>query len=698
MAKLSSSSTKRNHPKIAIIGAGPGGLYTAMRLHESGKFNNYDIFIFDAANSVGGRVKTLPIKKSPFTADIGAMRYIDKRQLIMNSLIKELGLDNDENKELLEVPTFSYFLRNRHILPHTFPGEKIQMPDFSNTKDFKRVKGKKNIKEQNAFMLKDWENYFAPGQLVVIAIFKALSVMEFGEVSLLPKADHGIISDTQGRRDELFRALDRDNYTTEEYVDRLKEFLGSIDSVGFEFFNLHQWKCIRSYATYHNKHLYETCLFNILIQELSPEAVSLGVDAFGYNNVFGAANAADHIPWFLNEFAGTHYHTIKNGMSVIINNLRDRISSFFPKDDCMQWLKLNHKLKSIDVDKEKGYVLSFVYNNEEVKYEKFEKVIFSISKGALERIYFPHQFKLNDKLRNCTGATNISEAVQCVTAYPLLKAFLFFKTAWFWQRIPEFDRQKIIDAEVNRKKIDLEIRPPSRINLINDKDFGTARVLTDLPIKQIYFHGSEGPWRRKYAEIDCDGMIMAYGDSRQSEFWASLSGRNKANHAKLYAIGNTFRKLFTQDEYDEITKEYGTTKTLVDTLQQNLKTIFEKAFPKRITQLESPIAAFIKDWNEAPYYGGWHAWCVNFKPWEVRSQIQRPFETESIYIVGEAFSSDQGWIEGALRSSEANLRKHFGLEKPDWIKMDFLANTSWITEDDKSKNRDSLNFENYLYW
>src|SRR5262245_5786057 len=82
---------------VAIVGAGPGGLYSAMRLVDSGAFRPEDIAIFDAQPEIGGRVRTLPLGNIAFTADVGAMRYIAKRQLIINSIITLMDRDGSSD-------------------------------------------------------------------------------------------------------------------------------------------------------------------------------------------------------------------------------------------------------------------------------------------------------------------------------------------------------------------------------------------------------------------------------------------------------------------------------------------------------------------------------------------------------------------------------------------------------------------------
>jgi len=54
-----SSAISNPYCKLAVIGAGTGGLYTALRLFEEKKVNGTDICIFEATDRVGGRLYSL---------------------------------------------------------------------------------------------------------------------------------------------------------------------------------------------------------------------------------------------------------------------------------------------------------------------------------------------------------------------------------------------------------------------------------------------------------------------------------------------------------------------------------------------------------------------------------------------------------------------------------------------------------------
>jgi len=62
--------------KLAVVGAGTGGLYTAMRLVEEGIYEGKDVCVFEATERVGGRIYSLRGfgPENDITVDAGAYR------------------------------------------------------------------------------------------------------------------------------------------------------------------------------------------------------------------------------------------------------------------------------------------------------------------------------------------------------------------------------------------------------------------------------------------------------------------------------------------------------------------------------------------------------------------------------------------------------------------------------------------------
>ena len=80
--------------------------------------------------------------------------------------------------------------------------------------------------------------------------------------------------------------------------------------------------------------------------------------------------------------------------------------------------------------------------------------------------------------------------------------------------------------------------------------------------------------------------------------------------------------------------------------------------------IPEPYTSAYKNWTNDPYGGGYHAWRDEYKVWEVMPYMRQPDKEERIFIVGEAYSDQQGWVEGAFCVTEHIMREKYGLECP----------------------------------
>ena len=81
----------------------------------------------------------------------------------------------------------------------------------------------------------------------------------------------------------------------------------------------------------------------------------------------------------------------------------------------------------------------------------------------------------------------------------------------------------------------------------------------------------------------------------------------------------------------------------------------------------APLAARFQDWSADPYGGGWHYYARGHDGLEDSAAMLNPLPGRNLYVCGEAYSLDQGWVEGALERAEAVLQRHFGLSAPLWL-------------------------------
>jgi len=104
--------------------------------------------------------------------------------------------------------------------------------------------------------------------------------------------------------------------------------------------------------------------------------------------------------------------------------------------------------------------------------------------------------------------------------------------------------------------------------------------------------------------------------------------------------------------------------------QEQLRLLhFNQALPDPIPDPNGEpgdLLAAYKDWGHDPYGGGWNFWSPGVNVKAIMEGIRRPFADENLFIMGEAYSGNQGWVEGALTTAEHVLRDYFHLKPAVW--------------------------------
>jgi hypothetical protein len=677
---------------IAIIGAGPGGLYGAYRLATDAKTALWTFQIFEATGQVGGRVRTLNVPEIPFTADIGAMRFL-RKQVLISTLVDGLGLATFEHK----VPLASYFVRGRHLLPplpddvHTDRVDAAaklgvtSAPPGSNSQTTwlqeylpRKTKSGKHTKNQTAYNLRGNRNErkLSPDEVLLHAICEVLRRI------IIPEWTNAYIP----------------GYRQKEFEVRQSEM--STANLSFEYFTIDEWRAVKQYGSVGSRMLRDYSLWEVVQLVLSPEAIAMARDCLGYQTIFGSWNAAEHIPWFLSEFGNAKYLAIDGGMSLLVNAL-DRELKKRHGDP----VKFVHEVASIQ-RLSKGRVYKICFKAAEPCYAR--NILLSISKGALERIAFPAGITLTSELMGATGGTTLSEALGCISANPLMKAFVFFKEPFFWNKLHPDHKKGMAESRrcilVNPGEY---VANGERVTwrVPGDGDFVCSKVLTDLPVRQLYFHGNHpvkgklGWWRADRAHrSNIKGMIMAYCDAKDSEYWALIARRYKTKNDKYMSteFAEALDKSPNRDDTIGWIGDHGVSSGFVDVFMDSASRLLSVLAGGKV-KLPYPEVAFFQNWMDAPFYGGWHAWNMTYEPWLIRRHIRHPFNGERIYVAGEAVSADQGWIEGALRSVEAVLQSELGLGYPivgDKTPEDSLVASAYPRPSDTRE----ATLQNYLDW
>ncbi|MBS0469685.1 MAG: FAD-dependent oxidoreductase [Proteobacteria bacterium] len=164
-----------------------------------------------------------------------------------------------------------------------------------------------------------------------------------------------------------------------------------------------------------------------------------------------------------------------------------------------------------------------------------------------------------------------------------------------------------------------------------------GRSVTDLPARQFYCLGSETT-RLPSEDTNGYGVLMAYCDMKSVATWRRLAGNADAGFVSL--AGDS---VLAREVHRESTLVLGKTAL-------------------------KPIAARFQDWSASPFGGGWHYYALGHDGLADSAAMLKPIPERDLFVCGEAYSTSQGWVEGALERAEAMLQRHFGLHRPDWLR------------------------------
>ncbi|HEX7842904.1 MAG TPA: FAD-dependent oxidoreductase [Kofleriaceae bacterium] len=180
-----------------------------------------------------------------------------------------------------------------------------------------------------------------------------------------------------------------------------------------------------------------------------------------------------------------------------------------------------------------------------------------------------------------------------------------------------------------------------------------GRSVTDLPVRQVYYFGTEG--EQPGGNPFLNSLLMAsYNDISTVPFWKGLESGDPYPGYRPSCLPPGVTDMMPR-------MEHVVTDEMVQIAQKQLSEIH--ALP----EIPMPYSAVYHDWSDDPYGGGWHEWKANYRLDEIMCRMRKPVVDQEIFIVGEAYSYGQGWVEGALDTAESMLEDFFGLPRPPWL-------------------------------
>ncbi|MCK8785661.1 FAD-dependent oxidoreductase [Roseomonas sp. NAR14] len=378
--------------------------------------------------------------------------------------------------------------------------------------------------------------------------------------------------------------------------------------------------------------LHKHGFWNLLARGMSPDAYQAARATIGYDCLGGNTNAADLAAEYFDFGKDVEYRMLDDGYERLPWELRGLLERAGGGVELGRWLGGFEAAPLADGST--GVRLHFLDGGPVTA----RALILAMPRRSLELLRRAGPVLDDDAVRARLGT---------VTPVPLYKLFLVYQEPW-WQQ-----------AGVSR-----------------------GRSLTDLPLRQCYYWPTDP---RACPAATGPAAIMAYNDLLNVSFWAGLRTLPDPSRPSLHP--RTARRYAAARQAGAATPHFGRAAApqplaaaddaFAGQLRRNWQQhdASERMVAEMHRQLRQmhgvddapgPIDAAFADWADDPYGGGVHLWNVGLPSGEVEQDMTQPRPGFPCYVCGEAYSTRQTWVEGALRTAEIVLQRRLGLPAPAW--------------------------------
>ncbi len=380
------------------------------------------------------------------------------------------------------------------------------------------------------------------------------------------------------------------------------------------------WTKFRETATWRGVTVNEWQMWGLLRDMgRSEECIAMLSESIGFAGPFKAPiNAGDAFQILADFPKDPQYHTFKYGFSTLPN----AVQSTFP--DNVQIL-LGTNVDSIERNGD-GFVLTLTEAPEgqnsnphvprgETKTITTGELILAVATNGMERLFIT-----SPALNEDPEAQKLWDNIHSARGMKLMKINLYFEAPW-WE---------------NGK-----IQPPVQ--------FGPN--FSSLPINAVYpFYSLEEGYAKDDMVLTAEEKIpnesaalTIYCDFNSTNFWAGLQN-----------VGDLFDSPLERKQTEKVPQTlYAASKHVVAEAKKQLCQLFA------YDEVPEPVLTSYRLWDgDDDFEYAYHQWRLGVVDSEVRKYLSHPIN--GVYFCNEAISDMQGWVNGAIRSSNAALA-HFGV-------------------------------------
>lgn len=384
-----------------------------------------------------------------------------------------------------------------------------------------------------------------------------------------------------------------------------------------------QWNVVKPRLRYHfpgspydGMRVNDMGFWNLVKDQVGNEGYEYIAAGGGYYSNTINWNAAEAFPYMVSDFTGSNraFLTPDNGFDELPMALARR----FLDDERGQLWTGNRLCTFTHSDgAERRYRLTFYNEREQREWTAYaDRIVLAMPRRSLELL------DQHDFFFDIDSKADLQRNIDAISKEPSFKLLMGFEQPW-WHDLTGVH---------------------------------AGESVTDLPMRQCYYFG-----------VDPDNQhslfLASYNDMRTVPFWSVLASAR--NDAPRYRPLET--PLVSSEDLEPWHDDQAP-QVLVDEAMRQIRELHgctSDAIP-------APYVTCFRDWSVDPHGGGYHAWRAAVDVAATMRYMRRPDENESVYICGEAYSDQQGWVEGALCVAEHMLQDWFRMAWPEkWLRKDY---------------------------
>lgn len=328
---------------------------------------------------------------------------------------------------------------------------------------------------------------------------------------------------------------------------------------------------------------------------LSQEAISMLADTLGFSGPFFSRVSAGEAYQLLEDFpTQPMFSTLKYGFASLPEALHKKVEE---KGGSIYLSTLATR-----IDSQGGRFTVDVQHGEEHAAISCAKLILALPAAALKQLSAASPILNAEK--NPHAAT-LQKDIDSVVSMRLCKVNLYYEQAWWRDAI-----------EGNRPQVQ---KGPS---------------FTTLPLGSVYVFDP-----LKVGDVNGPAALTIYCDFKNTNFWEELQ-----------EIGPKFNSPL-QEEYNHAWPRvmFPASEAIVVEATKQLKDLFQ------MLSVPPPILTSYRMWSGEHRFGyAYHQWARFANDREVMKTLASP--VENVFVCNEAFSDEQGWVNGSLRSANIVLQ------------------------------------------